>query len=65
MFVLDRIEESWAVIESEEETFTIPKSLLPIGVKEGDILTIHIVVDEEATRKTKESIEEKAKRLWK
>ena len=51
-FTLDRIDEGIAVLISREEEpvrMTIPVSLLPPGVKEGDIVTLSIERDDEAT----------------
>ena len=51
-FTLDRIDEGIAVLISREEEpvrMTIPVSLLPPGVKEGDIVTLSIERDDEGT----------------
>ena len=51
-FTLDRIDEGIAVLISREDEpvrMTIPVSLLPPGVKEGDIVTLLIERDDEAT----------------
>ena len=51
-FTLDRIDEGIAVLISREEEpvrMTIPVSLLPPFVKEGDIVTLSIERDDEAT----------------
>ena len=37
---IDRIENNLAVVESGEDYFSIPLSLLPAGAKEGDSYTI-------------------------
>ncbi|MTI53412.1 DUF3006 domain-containing protein [Geosporobacter ferrireducens] len=64
MFVLDRIEEETAVIEWNGQTIMLPSALLPPGAKEGDLLEIFLKIDHEGTRRRRERIEEKAKRLW-
>ncbi|MDO9036212.1 MAG: DUF3006 domain-containing protein [Methanoregula sp.] len=49
---IDRIEEGIAVListEKEPVRMTVPVSLLPPGAKEGDIITLSIERDEEAT----------------
>ena len=38
--IIDRIEHDLAVVESGTESFSIPVSLLPQGVKEGDSFTM-------------------------
>jgi hypothetical protein len=51
MFIIDRFEGDWAVIEFNNSTFNFPKWLLPKTAKEGDVLNVSITVDKEATRK--------------
>ena len=51
MFIIDRFEEDWAVIEYGNLIFNIPKSLLPKGAKEGEVLNFAITIDKEATLK--------------
>lgn len=51
MFIIDRFEENWAVIEYGSQMYNLPKSLLPKGAKEGDVLNLSITIDKEATRK--------------
>lgn len=60
MFVIDRIEGSWAVIEYWEEgvTFNIPVKLLPPDAREGDIILLEVAVDREATEKVKNSVDQ-------
>jgi len=43
MWVVDRFEEGWAVLENAEtrETINLPKDGLPRGVKPGDTLRKH------------------------
>lgn len=39
-FVIDRLEGAYAVLESDAREFTqVPRSSLPPGAKEGDVLT--------------------------
>ncbi len=51
MLVIDRFEGEYALIEMNRRIFHIPKVLLPKGAKEGDVLTMQIAVDMEATKK--------------
>jgi hypothetical protein len=56
---IDRIEDGLAVLLMGEDGKTrvnVPLILLPEGCKEGDILDIVIVKNEEATRETKEQV---------
>ena len=46
-WVIDRIESDIAVIEVGNECIDIPTKCLPIGVKEGDVLSLKI--DKDAT----------------
>ena len=49
MFIIDRFEGDWAVIEMGKTIFSIPRSLLPEEARVGDVLIIEIHVDEKAT----------------
>jgi hypothetical protein len=56
---IDRIEGEVAVLVSREEmpqTVNVPCSFLPYGSREGDIVTVQIERDEEATRETKNRV---------
>lgn len=57
MFVIDRFEGDWAVIEFGRKTFNLPKIILPKGAKEGDVIDIEITIDRKATASQKESID--------
>ena len=46
-WVIDRIESDIAVIEVGNECIDIPTKCLPIGVKDGDVLSLNI--DKDAT----------------
>lgn len=65
MLTIDRFEGEYALIELNRRIFHIPKSLLPKGAKEGDVIQIQITVDKEATEKLKESTEKMADSLFK
>jgi hypothetical protein len=55
---IDRFEgerKQFAVLVTDDrQQFKIPKGLLPKGAKAGDILTIQIELDKEATQKVAE-----------
>jgi flagellar basal body L-ring protein FlgH len=64
MLVLDRFEGEYALIEMNRRIFHIPKVLLPKSAKEGDVITIQISVDKEATEKQKQSLNKLADGLF-
>ncbi|WP_031516597.1 DUF3006 domain-containing protein [Desulfofalx alkaliphila] len=64
MFIIDRFEGKWAVVEYNRSTFNIPKCLLPSGAKEGDVINITVLVDKDATEKAKKSINKIADSLF-
>jgi len=56
---IDRIEGTVAVLVSREDEsvrVNVPVSLLPAGCREGDILTIRIERDREATEAAQERV---------
>ena len=57
IFIIDRIEGNWAVIEFEGKTFNIPKSLLPRSAREGDVIRIAVSIDDKATLERKNRVE--------
>jgi len=58
MLIIDRFEGSFAVVEYKEgHTFNLPRSLLPPGSKEGNVLTLTITIDDESTASRKRRIE--------
>ena len=63
---IDRIEGALAVLISEEDEsvrVTMPVSLLPPGCREGDILTIGIERDNQATKEVKERVSDRIEKL--
>jgi len=63
-FTIDRFEGEFALVElSDGSIVQIPKSILPIQVKEGDIVSLKIEVEETTNRK--DSIEKKMAKLFK
>lgn len=58
MLIIDRFEGDFAVVEYKEGcTFNLPRSLLPTGAKEGDILTLTMTIDNESAETRKKKIE--------
>lgn len=57
VFIIDRFEGSWAVLEAPDGTiFNFPRSFLPAEAKEGDVLVFDIAIDREATEKRKKEV---------
>lgn len=65
MLVIDRFEGEYALIEMNRRIFHIPKVLLPKGAKEGDVLTIQIAINKEATKEQTRSIDKLADEFFK
>lgn len=63
---VDRIENDMAVLLTRDDRvirFNIPITLLPEGVREGDVLEISITIDENATDDAKERVSRLMERL--
>jgi hypothetical protein len=56
MFIIDRFEGDYALIEYKKRIFHMPKSILPKGAKEGNVINIDVTIDKEATDKKENSI---------
>jgi hypothetical protein len=63
MLIIDRFEGGFAVVETDNGMINIPKSDMPKGAKEGNVL--NIVIDSGETASRKKRIEEKMNRLFK
>lgn len=50
-WVIDRFEEDYAVAECGNQYFELPKSVLPQGCAEGDVIDVRIDVQETKNRK--------------
>lgn len=60
MLIIDRFEGDWAIIEMENRyTFNLPRSVLPHGIKEGDVISIQVGIDLVTTKERAE----KSKRM--
>jgi len=64
VFVIDRFEGQWAVIEYGRETFNLPRKMLPTDAREGDVLNINISVDRTETRMREQEITKLADELF-
>ncbi len=56
MLIIDRFEGDYAVIEYNNSTFDLPRSLLPNDAKEGDVLNISMTIDQEKTKQQKDKV---------
>jgi len=55
MYIIDRFEEDWAIVEIENRTtFNLPRSILPTDLKEGDVINIQVTINSEATKQRSE-----------
>jgi hypothetical protein len=51
VFIIDRFEGDWAIIETENRhTFKLPRFVLPPGIKESDVISIQVGIDLVATK---------------
>jgi len=64
VFVIDRFEGQWAVIEYGRETFNLPRKMLPTDAREGDVLNINISIDRAESRKREREITKLADELF-
>lgn len=65
MLVIDRIEGEWAVISQDMLVFKIPLALMPVGVKENDVITMTVSKDEAAAHSRKKQMDQLAKDIFK
>jgi len=50
MYVIDRFEGDWAIVETKNRaTFNLPRSVMPVDLKEGDVINILVSIDTEST----------------
>lgn len=62
-FIIDRFEGDYAVVELEnKDMIDIPRAILPVDAKEGDI--INISIQERETEKQKKRIQDKFNSLF-
>ena len=63
MLIIDRFEGNKVIIEVENEFITLPKSEIPDGAKEGDVLIL--TIDKDGTADRKKRIESMMNKLFK
>jgi hypothetical protein len=42
MFIIDRFEDDWVILEFGRKTFSLPRQLVPPEAMEGDVLKIMV-----------------------
>lgn len=59
LIIIDRLEAKFAVCEMEDGTIIdMPKQLLPIEAKEGDVLQVSVKISKLLTKRRKKEIEQ-------
>jgi hypothetical protein len=64
MIIIDRFENSTAVLAYQGKTYNIPKEWLPEPAKEGDVILLTAAVDEEETTRRRGEMARKMERLF-
>ncbi|HHY59159.1 MAG TPA: DUF3006 domain-containing protein [Clostridia bacterium] len=54
--IIDRFEGPLVVLEYEGKMYHLPKTLVPKGAREGDVVVLEARVDEEETQRRRERI---------
>ena len=65
-YIIDRIENGIAVLESQDEMLEIPKSMLPKDAKEGHVLIKNgdsYTIDHDLTKKRRDNIKSRLEKL--
>lgn len=68
MLIIERFEDDIVIIENDEEYIKVPREYLPAEASEGDILVERAggyEVDAVATKKRREKILSRQRKLWK
>ena len=66
LWVLDRMEGEYAILVGDDRALAqVPVTALPTGVKEGDVLRLDLVIDEEETARRRARIAAETEDLWK
>lgn len=65
MFIIDRFEGDWAIIERENrDTFNLPRTSLSPSLKEGDVINIQVNIDLVATKDRSEKSQRRIENLF-
>lgn len=62
--IIDRFEGDYAVIEYNHKVFHLPKEVLPLEAREGDVVQIKVYIHTEKTNSLKKETEKLMKDLW-
>jgi hypothetical protein len=62
--IIDRFEGEFAVIEYGDIMFNLPRELLPLTAKEGDVLILQLSIDVSATDERQTHIQRLMDKLW-
>ncbi len=62
-FIIDRFEEEFAVLETDNGLVDMPKCLLPENAREGSLIEISVCEDETNTRR--EQLQNRLNKLFK
>lgn len=65
MFVIDRFEGDWVIVEANRNIFKLPRELLPPEAMEGDVIRLNVQIDPAATENLKNRIADLARNLFK
>lgn len=68
MLIIERFEDDIVIIENDEEYIRVSRESLPAEASEGDVLVERAggyEVDAEATKKRREKILSRQRKLWK
>lgn len=65
MYIIDRFEGEWVVVEHNRKTFNLPKELFPPEAAEGDVIWVEVKIDVKATSELKSSVKGFLKNLFK
>ncbi len=65
MLIIDRFEGKWAVLEWNGEIFRLPRVFVPCCAKAGDVLSVELKVEKEATEARIDHIQKLEERLFK
>ncbi len=62
-FTIDRFEGNYAIVELENrKMLNVPREILPVNAKEGDIISLSI--DGKSTKERKDNISKLMEDLW-
>ena len=62
--IVDRLEGDYAVIEYFDQVLNLPRVFLPNEVREGDVLDVIVMLDDDETSKMKTSIKKLMDEVW-